>query len=223
MTKRKQAELAVQESEARFRGTFDQAAVGIAHVDADGKWLKVNQRYCDILGYPETELLQMTFREVTHPEDIDYNAECYRRLRAKEITNYAIEKRYIRKDGGLVWVALTVSPVLDPMGETQYYTAVVVDISDRKSAEVELTKAKEEAEAANRTKSEFLANISHELRTPLNGILGYAQILRRSDCMTQQQQDGIDIIQQCGAHLLTLIDDILDLSKSRLANGTPSQ
>ncbi len=213
VTKRKQAELAVQESEARFRGTFDQAAVGIAHVDTDGKWLKVNQRYCDILGYAEAELLQMTFREVTHPEDLDYNAECYRRLRAREITNYAIEKRYIRKDGGLVWVALTVSPVLDPMGETQYYTAVVVDISDRKSAEVELTKAKEEAEAANRTKSEFLANISHELRTPLNGILGYAQILQRSDCMTQQQQDGIDIIQQCGAHLLTLIDDILDLSK----------
>jgi PAS domain S-box-containing protein len=213
VTKRKQAELAVQESEARFRGTFDQAAVGIAHVDYDGKWLRVNQRYCDILGYTEAELLQMSFREVTHPDDIDYNAEYYRRLRAREITNYAIEKRYIRKDGKLVWVALTVSPVLDPEGETQYYTAVVEDISDRKKAEVELTKAKEAAEAANRTKSEFLANISHELRTPLNGILGYAQILQRSDCMTQQQQEGLHIIQQCGAHLLTLIDDILDLSK----------
>jgi PAS domain S-box-containing protein len=213
VTKRKQAELAVQESEARFRGTFDQAAVGIAHVDADGKWLKVNQRYCDILGYTEAELLQMTFREITHPDDIDYNTGYYRRLRAREITNYAIEKRYIRKDGALVWVALTVSPVLDPMGETQYYTAVVEDISDRKLAQVELTKAKEAAEAANRTKSEFLANISHELRTPLNGILGYAQILQRSDWMTQQQQEGLHIIQQCGAHLLTLIDDILDLSK----------
>jgi PAS domain S-box-containing protein len=213
VTKRKEAELAVQESEARFRGTFDQAAVGIAHVDYDGKWLRVNQRYSDILGYTEAELLQMSFRSVTHPDDIDYNAECYRRLRAREITNYAIEKRYIRKDGELVWVALTVSPVLNPEGETQYYTAVVEDISDRKSAEVELTKAKEAAEAANRTKSEFLANISHELRTPLNGILGYAQILQRSDCMTQQQQEGLHIIQQCGDHLLTLIDDILDLSK----------
>ncbi len=213
VTKRKQAELAVQESEARFRGTFDQAAVGIAHVDADGKWLKVNQRYCDILGYTEVELLHMTFREVTHPDDVAPNAEYYRRLRAGEIADYAIEKRYIRKDGSMVWVTLTVSPVLNPTGETQYYTAVAEDISDRKRAEVELTKAKEAAEAANRTKSEFLANISHELRTPLNGILGYAQILQRSDCMTQQQQEGIHIIQQCGDHLLTLIDDILDLSK----------
>jgi PAS domain S-box-containing protein len=213
VTKRKQAELAVQESEARFRGTFDQAAVGIAHVDADGKWLKVNQRYCDILGYSEAELLQMTFREVTHPDDIALNAEYYRRLREGEIADYAIEKRYIRKDGLMVWVALTVSPVSNPEGETQYYTAVAEDISDRKRTEAELTQAKESAETANRAKSEFLANISHELRTPLNGILGYAQILQHSDCLTQQQQEGLHIIQQCGAHLLTLINDILDLSK----------
>jgi PAS domain S-box-containing protein len=213
VTKRKQAEQAVQESEAKFRGTFDQAAVGIAHVDADGKWLKVNQRYCDILGYSEAELLGMSFRDVTHPDDIGMNTEYYRRLRTGEIADYAIEKRYIRKDAQVVWVALTVSPVFNPEGETQYYTAVVEDIGDRKRAEAELTQAKEAAEAANRAKSEFLANISHELRTPLNGILGYTQILQNAECLTQQNLEGLHIIQQCGAHLLTLIDDILDLSK----------
>lgn len=213
VTLRKQAEQAVQESEARFRGTFDQAAVGIAHVDADGKWLKLNQRYCDILGYSEAELLGMTFRDVTHPDDIEMNADYYRRLRTGEIADYAIEKRYICKDGHMVWVALTVSPVFNSEGETQYYTAVVEDISDRKRAETELTQAKEVAEAANRAKSEFLANISHELRTPLNGILGYTQILQNAECLTQQHLEGLHIIQQCGAHLLTLIDDILDLSK----------
>jgi PAS domain S-box-containing protein len=213
VTQRKQAELAVQESEARFRGTFDQAAVGIAHVDADGKWLKVNQRYCDILGYSEAELLGMTFRDVTHPDDIEMNTEYYRQLRTGEIADYAIEKRYICKDGHMVWVALTVAPVFNSEGEPQYYTAVVEDISDRKRAEAELKQAKEAAEAANRAKSEFLANISHELRTPLNGILGYTQILQNAECLTQQHLEGLHIIQQCGAHLLTLINDILDLSK----------
>ncbi|WP_019502531.1 PAS domain S-box protein [Pseudanabaena sp. PCC 6802] len=213
VTQRKQAELAVQESEARFRGTFDQAAVGIAHVDADGRWLKVNQRYCDILGYSEAELLGMTFRDVTHPDDIEMNTEYYRQLRTGEIADYGIEKRYICKDGHMVWVALTVSPVFNSEGEPQYYTAVVEDISDRKRAEAELKQAKEAAEAANRAKSEFLANISHELRTPLNGILGYTQILQNAECLTQQHLEGLHVIQQCGAHLLTLIDDILDLSK----------
>jgi PAS domain S-box-containing protein len=213
VTQRKQAELAVQESEARFRGTFDQAAVGIAHVDADGRWLKVNQRYCDILGYSEAELLGMTFRDVTHPDDIEVNADYYRRLRTGEIADYAIEKRYICKNGHMVWVALTVSPVFNSEGEPQYYTAVVEDINDRKRAEAELKQAKEAAEAANRAKSEFLANISHELRTPLNGILGYTQILQNAECLTRHQIEGLHIIQQCGAHLLTLINDILDLSK----------
>ncbi len=207
----KQSEQALQESEARFRGTFDQAAVGIAHIDQAGHWLRFNQRYCDILGYSQDELLHLTFQDVTHPDDLSHSH--YQKLWNGEISDFTGEKRYIRKDGSIVWVALTDALVRSPTGEPKYVVAVVEDISDRKAAESELQMAKDAAETANRAKSEFLANMSHELRTPLNGILGYAQILQRAQTLTPQQYDGLRIIQQCGEHLLTLITDILDLSK----------
>lgn len=207
----KQSEQALQESEARFRGTFDQAAVGIAHVNQAGRWLRLNQRYCDILGYSQDELLHLTVEDVTYADDL--TPSHYQKLWQGEISNYTAERRYIRKDGSLVWVALTDALVRSPAGEPKYIVAVVEDISDRKAAESELQMAKEAAETASRAKSEFLANMSHELRTPLNGILGYAQILQRAKNLTTQQYDGLRIIQQCGEHLLTLINDILDLSK----------
>ena len=97
---------------------------------------------------------------------------------------------------------------------TQQLQNAFTTLEDRvASRTAELEAAREDAELANRAKSEFLANMSHELRTPLNGILGYAQILRRSKTLPNQARQGINIIDQCGSHLLTLINDVLDLSK----------
>ncbi|MCA1739907.1 MAG: PAS domain S-box protein, partial [Actinobacteria bacterium] len=137
-TERKRAEAELRESEKRFRSTFEQAAVGIAHVDADGRWLRVNQRLCEIAGYSREELLQKTFQEITHPDDLDADLEKVRQLLAGEIETYSMEKRYFRKDGSIVWINLTSSLMREPSGAPNYFIGVIEDITARKRAEEEV-------------------------------------------------------------------------------------
>lgn len=120
---------------ARFEATFDQAAVGIAHVDLDGTFLLVNDRFCQISGHDRDELLHSGFQKITHPEDLDADLGNVDRLLADEIPSYAMEKRYIRCDASLVWVNLTVSLVRDRIGRPEFFVAVIEDISPRKAAE----------------------------------------------------------------------------------------
>ncbi len=136
ITERKQVEESLRRSEQRFRVTFEQAAVGVAHVGLDGSWLRVNQRLCDIVGYGREELLEMTFQDITYPDDLEADLGRLHQLLAGEISRYAMEKRYFRKNGSVVWINLTVSLVRDEAGEPDYLVSVIEDISDRKEAEV---------------------------------------------------------------------------------------
>jgi PAS domain S-box-containing protein len=137
ITERRRIEEVLRESEERFRVTFEHAAVGAAQVGIDGRWLRVNRRLSEIVGYEREELLQRTFQEITHPDDLDENIEQMRRLLEGELQTYTAEKRYLRKDGSAVWVNLTVSLVRDTSGEPGYFISVVEDISERKKAEEE--------------------------------------------------------------------------------------
>lgn len=128
-------EAKLRESEERFRVTFNQADVGLAHVAPDGRWLRVNQKLCDILGYSQRELLEMTFQENTHPEDLQSNVEYARRMLAGEIQNYNLEKRYLHKDGSSIWISLSVSLVKNAEDQPKYFISVIEDISRRKTAE----------------------------------------------------------------------------------------
>jgi PAS domain S-box-containing protein len=138
---------AMMESEERFRSTFEQAAVGIAHVAPDGRWIHVNRRLCAIVGYTREELLALTFQDITYPPDLDNDLAHMRQMLAGEIATYSIEKRYVRKEGGLVWIELTVSLIRHESGEPKYFISVVQDISTRRAAEEELGRTTESLEA----------------------------------------------------------------------------
>ena len=129
------------ESEERFRGTFENAAVGIAHKDADGRFLRVNEKYCEIVGYAREELLERTFQEITHPEDLAAELEQYPPLMRGELPSYSLEKRYIRKDGSLIWIDVTISLQRDSAGKPAYAIAILQDISERKRLEEESRQA----------------------------------------------------------------------------------
>lgn len=131
----------IKESEELFRSTFEQAAVGIAHIAPDGRWLRVNQKLCDIVGYSKEELLKLTFQDITHPDDLDADLGYVRQVLADEIKTYSMEKRYYRKDGSIVWINLTVSLLREPSGAPKYFISVVEDISERKKTEEALEKS----------------------------------------------------------------------------------
>ena len=135
---RRKRENILRESEERFRAAFEQAAVGISQNGPDGRWLRVNQKFCEIVGYTREELLEKRFQEITHPDDLDANLDHVRRLLAGEIETYSMEKRFLHRDGSVVWVNSALSLVREPSGEPKYFIAVVEDISERKTLEEQL-------------------------------------------------------------------------------------
>ncbi len=143
ISERKRAEEELKESEERFRATFEQAAVGMAHVALDGRWLRVNEKLLEIVGYGREELLGLTFQDITHPDDLDAVLGYVRPLLAGEIETYSMEKRYLRKDGSMVWIELTGSLVRKASRDPEYFIAVIEDITERRLAEQRVREARE--------------------------------------------------------------------------------
>ena len=143
ITPRKQAEERLRESEERFRGTFENAAVGIAHRDATGRFLRVNEKFCAIVGYSREELLQKTIRDITHPDDLAASIDALTALWEGESPTLGLEKRYVRKDGSLLWGELFASLQREAAGKPAYDIAIVNDISERKRLEEELRASEE--------------------------------------------------------------------------------
>ncbi|MBW4459307.1 MAG: CHASE3 domain-containing protein [Nodosilinea sp. WJT8-NPBG4] len=226
LQERLQAEMELREQEQLFRSTFNQAAVGIAHVNSDGRWLRVNEKLCQIVGYTRSELLQRTFQDITYSEDLDIDVAYFHQMLADEIQTYSMEKRYIRKDHSLVWINLTVSLVRKSTREPDYFIAVVEDISDRKQAEDALQQLNDTLEQRVRERTAQLAetnqeleaftySVSHDLRAPLRTMQGFAQALLE-DCGDQIEnfcKSYVDSIIDDAVQMNGLISDLLDYSR----------
>ncbi|MCL4294112.1 MAG: PAS domain S-box protein [Anaerolineae bacterium] len=138
ITERKRAEATLRESEDRFRRTFDQSPIGAAMVSLDYRFLRVNEALCQITGYTAAELISLSFPDITHPDDLAADLDYVRRLQAGEIEQYRMDKRYLRKDGEMVWVHLSVRMIVDAQGQPLYFLPIMENITERKQAEIEL-------------------------------------------------------------------------------------
>jgi PAS domain S-box-containing protein len=191
-------------SEQRFRITFEQAPIGMAHVGLDGQWLLVNQHLYDLLGYTQDELLAHTFHTVILTEDLSIAFADAQSMITGELQTYQHELRFVRKDGSQIWVNLTVTLVRDCAGMPLYFLAVVEDLTDRKQAA--------QQRRLNQLKDQFIVNVNHELRTPLTQLFGYLELLTeyqgQLDAETQAQflvhaKEGCQ-------ELISLINHVLD-------------
>jgi PAS domain S-box-containing protein len=160
----------LHESEQIFRAIFEQAGVGVAQtISASGRLIRVNQKYCELTGYSLEELKKLTIRDITHPDDVQENLDELDRMIRGETRGFTLEKRYLRKDGSVSWVNLTVSPLWKPGEEPYSHMAVVQDITERKLAELALTAALAEKEM-------LLRELNHRTKNNLQIMSSLIQI-----------------------------------------------
>ncbi|MEG3839276.1 PAS domain S-box protein [Microcoleus sp. herbarium14] len=222
ITDRKRAEIALRESEERFRAIFEQTAVGIAKTALCGQFMRVNPGFCQIVRYAESELLQQNWEAITHPDDIEADREYVRLLLSGEIETFSREKRLICKDEEVRWANVTVSAMRDAEGTPQYLICAIEDISERKLVQELLqssletqTRYAQELTRSNTELEQFAYVASHDLQAPLGTIAGYAQLLERR-CHNQLDAQGNkfigNIVNSC-VRMQALIDDLLEYSR----------
>jgi PAS domain S-box-containing protein len=200
------ARAALRESEAHAASLFEQTAVGIAETDMEGKLLRANDRYCEILGRTRADLLGRDVGTLIHPDDLERDQAMLAGLRETG-QSFDLENRYCRPDGSACWVHKTVSPVqLGGDASAQHILAVVVDIENRKKAE-------EEVREGSRRKDEFLAMLAHELRNPLAPISAAAELMSLVPLDAARLKQTSQVISRQVRHMTGLVDDLLDVSR----------
>jgi PAS domain S-box-containing protein len=209
ITARRLAEERLRESEALVRLVADNVPAMIAYYDARQTLRFANREYAELFGVEVEEVIGWRAADILGSEAAAEAEPWVRRALAGEVVTY---ERAHRGAGGTMHLQVTLVPRWSPQSEIEGYIVMMTDIGERKRHEAELSAAREEAERANRAKSEFLAHMSHELRTPLNGILGMTEILAAS-ALDEEQRDCLRTIEVCAGTLLALVNDSIDLAK----------
>jgi len=211
INQRKLAEGALRESEAKFRNIIETTPDGYYEVDLSGNFTFFNDAMCNILGQPRHELMGRNHRESLDEANAKRLIDTFNRVYETGEAVRAVDWTLTLEDGSKRFVESSVSLIRDSMGKAVGFGGFLRDVTERKRAEA-LHRAKLAAEAASRTKSEFLASMSHEIRTPLNSIIGLVELMLQTNLRPEQRED-LDVVKSSAYALLSIINNILDFSK----------
>lgn len=223
----------LRDSETRFRATFEQAAIGITHADLRGRFLRVNDRVCQLTGYSRDELLSISFRDITYPEDLGPQLKLHSALVNGEIPSFQSEKRYLRKDGTIVWINLAVSLIRRHTGEPDYLIAIIEDISARKNAEAALHAIRDQlerrvaSEVEERLRTEatlrqaqkmealgqLTGGIAHDFNNILTTIVGNLERIGESVPSEDRRKRFVDTALQSADHGAQLTKQLLSFAR----------
>jgi len=219
ITGRKQADEALKESEDRFRAIFDQAAVGVALLNTKtGQYVRINQKYCDLVGYTMQEMLQKSFMDITFDQDIHENVDKNAQLMEGKAREFSFEKRYVHKDGHLVWGNLTISPLWKSgdKPQTYFHIAVVENITERKQAEAQLRQS-QKMEAIG----QLAGGVAHDFNNLLTGILGNIALMRSSLPPADPLLENLNAAESAARHAADLTKKLLTFSRSAMVLPVP--
>jgi PAS domain S-box-containing protein len=201
----------IRRSEEKYRGIMNRMELGLLEVDNNQVIRQAYDRFCQMVGYTEEELIGQRADELLISNEFTEVMNKQQKFRSEGGAN-SYELQLIRKDGEPIWVIISGAPIMDERGNVVGSMGIHYDISERKRLEQELAEATQVAEGARHTEKQFLANMSHEIRTPLNAILGFSNLMETT-ALNSEQKEFVDYIRTAGKNLLTIVNDILDISK----------
>ncbi|GAA4315240.1 hypothetical protein GCM10023149_11760 [Mucilaginibacter gynuensis] len=215
--------LELQSSEARFKGAFENSTIGMALVSPEGKWLKVNQNLISCLGYTEDELNQITFQDITHPEDLEKDLDLLNKLIKGEVHHYQMEKRYFHKNGSVIWALLSVSLVRDERGNPLHFVSQIQDITDKKLQEEQIKATLDVVNHQNERLLNFAYIVSHNLRTHSGNFQSLIDMVNDPETEPDEKTHLLKLLQNVSTQLsdtIVNLNDVVSIQTSNLKKAS---